>query len=288
MGTAMRHIRVVSAGAILAIIVSGLTWADAVAGEVVKAGNLPILSEATLTPRKLPRSPPAPATLLMQFQMPSVEGPSAELDRIDLEVSRHVSFQTSGLPSCSLMKLYSSNAREACAQSLVGHGHVTSEIAVPGQAPVVVSGHLLAFYAFAQGEPRILAQVTTGEPLPLVYVIPFTMARAARPFGTDLLVPRSRMTTIAGKCVPGYPNCFAPNPYTLVGVYSHILAFSMSLHRLFRAGGRPESFVSAECPAPPEFSGAGFPLLGVRLRFNFGLVPGLLEEVTRTPCSVAP
>jgi hypothetical protein len=276
----------IAAGTVLAIIAFGLSWAGAGAGQIVKGGwPPPQIVEAELTPIKLPRSQPASATLLMHFTSSSVETP--ELERIDLEISRFVSFQASGLPSCSLAKLYSSsvNARDACAQSLVGHGSVTSAIAVPGQAPVVVSGHLLAFYALAQGEPRILAQVTTGEPLPLVYVIPFTMTRAARPFGTDLLVTRRRMRAIAGKCAPGHPNCFAPSPYTLVGVYSHISSFSMSLHRLYQRRDKRESFVSAECPVPRSSSGLGFPLLRVRLKYD--VLPGNGEGVAARSCTVA-
>jgi len=48
----------------------------------------------------------------------------------------------------------------------------------------------LAFYAFAEGQPHILAQVTSGGPLPLTYVIPFQIEKAHGAFGMSLVVRR--------------------------------------------------------------------------------------------------
>ena len=144
------------------------------------------------------------------------------------------------------------------------------EITVPGQAPVDVTGELLAFYAFEGGEPRILAQVTTGEPLPLVYVIPFTMRKADGRYGTTLSVSRRSMRSIKGKCASGHPYCFAPNPYTLEGVYGHISDLRMSLHRVLRKQRRRLSFVKGHCPLPSDASIGDFPLLRLSLAYADG------------------
>jgi hypothetical protein len=135
---------------------------------------------------------------------------------------------------------------------------------------VKVTGRLLAFYALGGGRPRILAQVTTGEPLPLVYVIPFTMKSADGSYRTTVFVPRRRMRAIRGICIPDHPNCFAPSPYALEGVYGHISEMTMSLHRVVRSRRRRISFVKGSCPLLPDFSVGEFPLLRVSLAYAGG------------------
>jgi hypothetical protein len=219
---------------------------------------------ASISPVVLPRDERAPATLRFGFRSPRAEGEVPELERLSLGASAAVAFSTRWPQRCSLAMLYARkrDPRAECATALIGHGSVTSEIALPGQDPVTVTGHLLAFYAYARGTPRILAQVTTGEPLPLVYVIPFEIE--AEPNGTSLTVSRARMREIAGVCAPGHPYCFGPSPYTLEGAYSRIEALSISLHRVVRRHGSRFAFVSARCPLPP-----GIPIgPGIRLSIS--------------------
>jgi hypothetical protein len=235
-----------------------------------QSGELAMSASGEITPIKLPRSKVAPASLRLGFTSEALNSPAVpELTRIVLEISRHLNLQTAGLPSCPLADLYSTNtsARQTCAGSYVGHGSVTSEVTLPDQAPATINGHLVAFYAFAQGQPRILAQVTSGDPLPLTYVIPFQIAKAQGAFGTSLVVPQMRH--IAGICAPGHPNCFA-QPYTLKGVYGHISNFEMSLHRIFAPAGKRSSFVSARCPASNKRPEAIFPLSQTSLYYAGG------------------
>lgn len=131
--------------------------------------------EGETVPGKLPRSRMVPATLRLGFTSEAASTPiTPELTAIRLEVSRNLTFQTAGLPSCPIAELYSesSDAGQVCAGSLVGYGIVISEVTLPGQAPVTIEGHLSAFYDLGEGQPRILAQVTSTGPLPLTYVIP--------------------------------------------------------------------------------------------------------------------
>jgi hypothetical protein len=189
-----------------------------------------------------------------------------ELTAIGLEVSRNVAFQTAGLPSCPIAELYSqsSDAGQICAGSLVGQGVVISEVTLPGQAPVTIEGRLSAFYDFGEGQPRILAQVTTTGALPLTYVIPFTIYKAHGAFGTTLSVQQMRL--IEGICALGVPNCFSQT-YTYKGIYGHISKFELTLDRQFVHAGRRTSLVTADCPAGGNSSSAIFPLLKVNLTF---------------------
>ena len=274
--------RIRTTAIVLSVVISAIAGAQAIdgaAGSTGPAAN--VVATGSFLPTKLPRSGRAPVTLQMGFRSIPLGGRVPELDEISFEVARQIEFSPGAWPqSCSLAKLYSSHvdARKVCDESLVGHGTVASEITVPGQAPVNVTGRVLAFYAFAGGRPRILAQVTTDKPLPLVYVIPFTIKQADGGYGTTLSVPRRRMHAIAGKCAPGYPNCFAPSPYTLEGVYGHISSLTISLHRVLPQRGGGLSFVNGSCPIPPNFSNGVFHLLRVSLAYTDGTNASLVVD----------
>src|SRR5262249_38089278 len=122
---------------------------------------------------------PAPVTLTVGFHSPQVEGSTPALESIDLELSRHITFETAGLTSCSSSQLYEPHVspQESCPKSLVGHGSVALEIRKPDGTTETLTGHLLAFYSLVGHRRLILARVETGEPLPLIYVIPFTIRK---------------------------------------------------------------------------------------------------------------
>jgi hypothetical protein len=141
---------------------------------------------------------------------------------------------------------------------------VISEVTLPGRAPATIEGHLSAFYDFAEGQPRIVAQVTSTGALPLTYVIPFTIYKARGVFGTLLSVQHMRF--IAGICAKGHPNCFSQT-YTYRGIYGHISKFELTLDRQFVREGKRTSVVSADCPARGSSSSATFPLVMANLGY---------------------
>lgn len=169
--------------------------------------------------------------------------------------------------------------QESCPESLVGHGSVTSEIRNAG-TPVNVTGHLLAFYSLEGHRRLILARVETGEPLPLIYVIPFTIRKARGGFGTDLSVSTQAMARLQGLCASSNPYCFY-SPHKLVGAYGRISSFEMSLHRTFRGDGGRASFVNAVCPAPRGFRQVNLRLMDVHLNFLSGPPPSSTAVVRR-------
>lgn len=232
-------------------------------------------------PGKLPRGRLAPAALRLGFTS-AAAGASAtpDLARIAIELSPMVGFQTDGLPSCPPTRLYGSaaGARHACAGSLVGAGSVSSEIALPGQAPAVVVGRLLAFYSEAGGRQRILAQVVTGAPLPLTYVIPFEIVDRG---SAGVALEVKRMARILGQCRQNVRGCLG-QPYTLEGVYSRISSLRISLRRF--GAGPAASFVGAKCPAPGRRTAAVLALGTVGLSYVAGY---LLSQPIFQHCVVA-
>jgi hypothetical protein len=234
-----------------------------------------------ITPWKLPRDHPAPAALQIGFQSHAAGEPAIPgIVRLAIDLSRNISLDGQGLPSCSLELLRSTDfsPRTTCTRSLVGRGAVTSEIKLPGKAPVMVTGRLLAFYSSNQRGEHILARVVTGEPLPLAYVLPFMIVPQRGRFATRLLIRRMRL--IQGICAPAHPYCFG-NPYTLEGVYGHIAAFDLTLQRRFRYRGKSRSFLSASCDIPPELPLFVLPWARVALNYEGG---GLAQQITVEMC----
>src|SRR5215218_9342602 len=176
-------------GLAVLMVAAGAASSSSGSATVNSPTGAPMQATGSLLPQQLPRTPPVPVTLEMGFRSAPVDGTVPELERISFEISRSIDF-AAWRHRCSLAVLYSSrDPREVCPRSLVGKGSVTSEITVPGNSPVTATGRLLAFYSLGAGRPRILAQVTTGDPLPLVYVLPFTLRPAEDGRPTTVFVP---------------------------------------------------------------------------------------------------
>ncbi|HEY1355930.1 MAG TPA: hypothetical protein VGF09_06410 [Solirubrobacterales bacterium] len=271
----MRHRGIVAGAALVAASLTiGALLTETTFGVVSHLPSIPPpLASGAIAPIKLPRTQPAPINLSIGFESPRVEGSTPEVESIDLELSRHITFETAGLPSCSSSQLYATDTpQEYCPKSLVGRGSVASEIRKPDGTTITLTGHLLAFYSLDGHRSLILARVETGEPLPLVYVIPFTIRNAEGSFGTDLSVSTQAMAGLQGKCATTNPYCFY-SPHKLVGIYDRISSFEMSLHRTFRGEGGRASFVSAVCPAPRGFRQVNLPIMDVRLNYLSGPPP---------------
>jgi hypothetical protein len=283
----VRSTRTSGGAALLVLLLAGAIMPVVAGGEVVPAGEPTLNVSSRIVPARLPSAHRVPVALRMSFQFEGPEHTVPELTSLALEISRNVALRTKGLPSCSLAKLLSSYASplQSCAGSLVGHGRVISEVTLPGpgQRPVTVDGRLLAFYAFAEGRPRILAKVTSSGELPLTYVIPFRIETSHGIFGTRLHV--RKMSNILGMCARGHPDCFA-QPYRLKGIYGHISDFELSLHRIFVAAGKRTSFVSAYCPArgPLQIADLQF---GVSVRYKTPSTRGGEGTTQLLRCKVA-
>jgi hypothetical protein len=235
-----------------------LTASSSTADTPSEAGS-PSLS-AEFSPQRIARNHFAPISLQLGFTVPKQEDESPELGSIRLAVSRHVRFHFAGLPSCSLGALFNYESQR-CADSLVGSGHVTSEVTLPGKQPATVHGKLKAYYSDEGEQPRILARVVSRKPA-VVYVIPFELQSTPGRYSTRLMVRQMR-NVIRGRC--GSYGC---HPYSLKGIYSQISEFALSLYRRYRHAGREVNVVSAECPARARQMGSDFPLARMNLSYN--------------------
>lgn len=218
--------------------------------EVAKKGDLTVSFHGDLAPQKLPREASAPVTVRMGAKIKGTDQANPPvLKRIVLEINRGGVLQAKGLARCSLQKLESVSSRQAkkaCEDALVGHGNVTSRVILPGQGAFASNGPLLAFNGTYKGTTAIFAQVATGAPLPLTYVIVFRVIKTKGTFGTTLT---ATLPPIASE-------------------YGYISAFDMSLSRQYDYKGQRLSYASASCPAPKGFPGASFPLARASYEFS--------------------
>lgn len=242
-------------GAALALfLLGGLLLGAATRAEVAKQGPVVVAFHGEISPRRLPRTGTAPVAVQLGGKIKSTDASLLPvLKRIVLDINRHGRLQAEGLARCPLGKLKSVSAQAAkksCSDALVGRGNVTSRVTLPGQGAFATNGPLLAFNGRYKGRPAILAQVATGAPLPLTYVIPFEIQASKGTFGTRLI----------GTLPP------------IASSYGYISAFDMSLRRIYHLGSRRLSYAEAGCPAPPGFPGASFPLARASYEFEDGHV----------------
>jgi len=252
----------VAAGAAACFLLLALGSAQ---GEVVRKGNLQGSFSGSISPQRLPRTGLAPVAVTMGGKITTTDrSVPPKLERITLAINSHGKLQSKGLPTCSLGKLNSlpsSEAKRVCGDALVGHGNVTSRVSLPGQGPFASNADLLAFNGKLNGRPAVLAQVSSGAPLPLTYVIGFEVKKAKGTFGTQLV---ATLPPIASE-------------------YGYISAFSLSLSRQYESHGKKLSFASASCPAPKGISQAPFPFVKASYAFADGRS---LEAILNRDCKV--
>ena len=229
-----------------------LCLACSASAEQAQEGNLRGSFNGGISPSQLPRTALAPVQVTMEGRIATTDRTTPpKLERIVLAINKHGRLETKGLPTCSLAKLNSvtaAQAKRSCEDALVGHGNVTSRVSLPGQGAFASNAELLAFNGKLNGHQAVLAQVSSGAPLPLTYVIAFEVKKQGGTFGTSL---EATLPPIASE-------------------YGYITAFSLALSRKYEAGGQKRSFASASCPAPKGFTQAPFPFAKASYSFADG------------------
>jgi hypothetical protein len=253
----MRKIRGKKAAfaAVVAVVAVGaLALASTSQAVRVLKGNLVVVFEGTISPSKLPRTGVAPVGVQMGGKIKTTDRSAPpKLERIILEINRHGKLQTKGLPTCSLGKLRSissQGAKRACGPALIGSGSVTSRVSLPGQGAFSSIGKLQAFNGRHHGHQAIFAQVASGAPLPLTYVIVFEVKKKGGQYATSL---NGVMPPIASE-------------------YGFISAFNLLLRRQYASHGERLSYASAGCPAPDGFTQVNFPFAKASFQFADGRV----------------
>jgi hypothetical protein len=230
----------------------GLCLATTASAEIEQVGDLQVSFNGGIAPLRLPRSEAVPVSVQTDGKVKTTDRSTPpKLERILLAINADGVIQTKGLATCPLGRLESvtaATARKSCAGALIGHGNVTSRVSLPGQGAFASNGALLAFNGKVGGRPAVLAQVESGAPLPLTYVIVFEVKKKSGTFGTELV----------GTLPP------------IASEYGYISAFDLALGRTYTYKGEKLSYASASCPAPKGFPGATFPFAKASYEFAGG------------------
>jgi hypothetical protein len=233
--------------------------------EPIREGSVQIGVTGKLMPKSLPRHGKVPVALSFSGRIQGTDqGAPPQLRSISIEINRNGDLTTAGIPNCRIGRIDPSTTEEAlllCSRSLVGTGTFSANIKIPEQSPFPSRGRLLAFNGRYEGRPAVLAQIYGNQPAPTSYVLPFIITRTGGTYGIKLEASLPQVT----------------------GDWGFVTGLSLTLDRRFRWHGKSHSYLAADCPAPPGFPGAVFPL--ARTSFGFEGGQQLTSVLTRS-CTV--
>jgi hypothetical protein len=247
----------------LVLLCAGLPARAEVNGE----GDLVVSFDGGFVPTQLPRGEPAPVAVHVAGDIRSasgLEGSLPQLRTISVAINRQGRLFDRGLPVCDVASIQpagEAEARAVCGDAIIGNGHVTVQVRIPGQLPFAVQANLLVFNGTRRGGHKlILAQAYTRDP-PGAFVLTFVVSHHEGIFGT-------RLRTTLPRSAHGW---------------AYLTYFGMTLHRVFEYAGARRSYVSAACSAPRGFRSALFPFAKATYEFDDG--QRLTTSVARR-CSV--
>jgi hypothetical protein len=156
-------------------------------------------------------------------------GPPPSLHKIEIAINRSGHINPGGLPSCGIDEIQpatTGDALLACGPSLVGQGHFSAKVGLPGKSRYPSEGKLYAFNGSYKGRPAILAHIFGRKPVATSFTLPFVISRTGGEFPTVLtaVIPDAEQSFVTG--------------------------INLTLDRTFESRGRKRGYVSAGCPAP--------------------------------------
>jgi hypothetical protein len=242
--------RRIAAAAGCAVSVAALAAALA-PGAVLQQGNLRITLLSQVQPHLLPRTEQAPIAVFLSGHVAAVDqGVPPQLRGFTVNVNRHGSLRSKGLPVCDIAQIQPSTTERAvsiCGPAVIGSGQFWAHIVLPGQDPYPTHGRLLVFNGRRHGKPVILAHIYTANPFATSFVIPFAIHHLhGGPYGTRLSADLPRA----------------------LGTWGYVDRIKLTLRRKYKVGGRTRSYFNANCPAQPGTRSAVFQL--AQADFTFG------------------
>lgn len=241
---------------IVAILALGLLSATLADAELTQKGDLFVRFDGGISPRTLPRRAAAPIAVNIDatIRVPAGHDPPP-LRHIRIALNRGGHLNTRGLPVCRRQQVEAADTQQAlaaCQSALVGAGGIVAKTSFPGQSSYVLRGDLLLFNGVEGGRAAILAHVSQGEPAPITEIIVFHIHRSRGAFGTVLTAD--------------LPPSLNRNGY--------LTSIFLQLQRRYVFRGRPRSYLSASCAAPPGFLSATFAFARASMTFADGRTLG--------------
>jgi hypothetical protein len=200
----------------------------------IRAGNLILHADISMTPKALPTDTMAPIKLRASGSAETADGthiPPAKT--LHLHVDRHMRIESAGLPSCAARKVEATSpaqAMKACGGALVGKGVITAQVEFPESSPFDTKGPLLIFNgpASAAGPayPDMLFYTYVNVPVPTAVVVHTTLTKDSGKYGFTIsaTIPK----------IAGGSGSFTGVELTVGHEWTH--------------KGRRLSYLNAECP----------------------------------------
>lgn len=232
----MRRAGVLAGFATLAAVIA-LIAAGASGAVTVLAGNLLIKINGGTSPRALPKTKMAPVSFHGSASVATRDGshiPAAS--GTQLLIDKHISLDTTGLPTCKLSQIEASTpaqAMKACGDALLGRGTSTAQVQFPESEPFEAKGPLLAF----NGPPSGAGGYGGGG-----YNEQFYYVYAAVPVPTALIAV-GRVTKASGK----YGYKISISIPKIAGGAGSFNSAEFTINRRWTYRGKKHSFLNAEC-----------------------------------------
>jgi hypothetical protein len=247
-------------------IATALLGAGLAQAELFQQGNLRLNFTGRFTPKTLPRDHAAPVRVEFAGSVASVDGRRPpELRRLTIGVNRYGTVFTRGLPTCTPGQLQSTTSSEAisrCRPALVGRGRFLANVDFSNASEFPVEGRTLAFNARKGRRPVLLLHIYGSRPVTTTIVITFRILRPRR---------------------GGFGTVFTASIPSIASDLGYVSELSLNFDRRFRFAGKPRSYLSARCAAPPGFGGGPFTFIRGKFVFSNGQV--FDTRLTRT-CTV--
>lgn len=206
---------------------------------VVRSGNLEVTFGASSTPRALSRTVPTPIALHLWSRIRSVDGSSfTPIREFVFDADENGAIDVQGLPTCSVLQYRSrsANAREKCADAIVGAGTAILDIHFPETTPIPVKAQLAVYNGGAR------AGVTTLHAFANI-TVPITTAVVM-----TIRIERIRDGRFASRAIVTVPKIANGN--------GSLTSFSAMLARNFVREGKRVSVLTAKCPDGKIYSRA--------------------------------
>jgi len=196
----------------------------------ISVGKLILRADGGFEPRQLPRRTYVPIRFEGHGNIEMRDGsvPPA-LQRVRLDFDRDGKLTTTGLPTCQASQIEGTTTKQArsrCGDAQVGSGKVGATAALPFLGRVNVRAPLTLFNGPKQGHTwTVLAHAQTDLLLPETYVvtIPVEPRRGAYAYRSTFDIP------------------------PILGGLASLTHLSGKVGRIYTAGGREHSFISARC-----------------------------------------
>lgn len=225
-----RHLICISALATgLALVFAAVAFGSR---EVVRTGNLYLADNGGISPSKLPKRGSAPITARLIGEIGTSDGshPPA-LRSVSLEVDKTIGIDAVGLPTCTAQQIEarsSVEAKNACANAIVGSGKAEVEVAFPEQTPFSATGPMIVFNGGVKGKTTtVLLHAYVDVPAPTAIVARATVTRIHRGrFGLQIVAQIPKIAGGAGS----------------------VTKFELKIGRRFTDKGQKQSYLVASCP----------------------------------------